>query len=121
MAKILIVDDDRSCATILARFLAGAGYDVKAVMSGHDALALGESFVPDLLVSDWLLQDGLDGITVAKNLLERYSTLRIIFITGLPREQLEAKRGEIKGEILEKPLDIEELLNAVKSALSQAA
>lgn len=51
-ARILIADDNRDAADTLGMLLEMAGHDIKIAHSGHDALALGESYQPDIVILD---------------------------------------------------------------------
>jgi two-component system, OmpR family, response regulator CpxR len=63
-ANVLIADDDRALAALLAEYLVQEGFAVRTVHDGDAALAaLGSSdFVPDVLVLDVMMpgRDGLD-------------------------------------------------------------
>lgn len=114
MSKILIVDDDKVSCTLLARLLSSEGYDVDWVTSGAEAFAYGEPKFPKLLISDWLLKDGLGGLEVARTLIGRWPQLRVLFITGMPVAQLHSEtQGLPVIGILEKPLNFDELLDKV--------
>lgn len=51
-SRILIADDNRDLAQTLATILQSKGHDVKVAFSGMDALALSQSFLPDLVLLD---------------------------------------------------------------------
>jgi DNA-binding response OmpR family regulator len=122
MAKILIVDDDPNCVDIIARFLTDEGHDVRTFESGWAAMQEARPFRPDLVIADWLLKDGSNGLTVATTFRELHPGLSIIFISGLPRESLEEELGDLSAaEVLEKPLNIDALLTAVARMLARAA
>ena len=66
MAVILLAEDDDSMRTFLAKALERAGYQVRAVSDGIDALAaLAEEGEVDLLLAD-VVMPGLDGIELAR-------------------------------------------------------
>jgi CheY-like chemotaxis protein len=65
--RVLIVDDHVDTADVMQMFLARAGYDVRAVYSGADALAIADEFTPDLAILDILLPD-MSGYEVALRL-----------------------------------------------------
>jgi two-component system, OmpR family, response regulator len=123
-ARVLIVDDEATCARILTTFLKDEGYDVRTALSGTEAVDLGATFVPDVLVSDWMLKDRLHGIDVAVSLRERNPRMEVIFFTGLAEWELRARSKAAAIEpfrIYEKPCRIETLVAGVKEALTQAA
>lgn len=67
LPRVLIVDDHVDTADVMQMFLARAGYDVRAVYSGADALAIADEFTPDLAILDILLPD-MTGYEVALRL-----------------------------------------------------
>ena len=48
-----MVDDDPTISEVVARYLEREGYDVDIASDGEDALALGKSGSPDLVVLTW--------------------------------------------------------------------
>jgi two-component system, OmpR family, response regulator len=123
-ARVLVVDDEATCARILSTFLTEEGFDVRTALSGTEALQVGETFTPDVLVSDWMLKDRLHGIDVAAHLRQRNPRMEVIFFTGLAEWELRArsKAADIEPfRIYEKPCRVEKLVDGVKEALNQAA
>lgn len=119
LAKLLIIDDDRACGTALARLFRLEGYEVQWAADSAEALAMHEEFCPDLLICDWLLGDGMFGFEVANELCSRWPTLRVIFITGLPQDQLGRQAEELPVlAIFRKPVSLDELLAAIKNAVN---
>ena len=64
MPHVLLVEDDARTAELVATFLRREGFDVGVVGAGADALARLESAPPDLMILDWMLPGGMDGIAV---------------------------------------------------------
>ena len=82
-ARLLVVDDEPNIRELLSASLRYAGFEVATAADGQQALALAESFRPDLLVLD-VMMPGLDGWQVAEQLLESEETreVPIIFLTA---------------------------------------
>ena len=80
---VLIVDDDRDCREMYARFLREAGFQVAEAHNGNQALAKAAEQPPTIVVTDLALP-GLDGYHVASKLREQAATagVPIIAITG---------------------------------------
>jgi CheY-like chemotaxis protein len=117
--KILVVDDDTLFAMLLGRMLVGEGYEVQTAGGGAEALVCGRQMTPDLLVTDWMLRDGLTGLDVASRLRQSNPRLQILIITGmsgLERAQEAKEAGVFR--ILEKPCALEDTLTAVREALA---
>ncbi len=118
MTKILIVDDEPSYRDSLELILAYEDYQVCTAPDGPAALESSGSFCPDVLIADWMLRGSMNGLEVAKALLEENPDMRTIVITGYATPRLESQVGEIEGtEVLTKPFGVDQLLEAVERAL----
>jgi DNA-binding response OmpR family regulator len=82
--RILIVDDDATVSGILARYLAGEGYDVESVADGRDALERARRDPPDLIVLDLMLP-GIDGLEVCRR-VRALAPIPIIMLTARGEE-----------------------------------
>ena len=115
MEKILVVDDEHICSYFLGRALEQEGFEVKTATRGDEAVEIARAFRPDILITDWMLRDVYNGLEVAKLVHELNADLKIIFITGMAAEALrENAEGVPIIEIMEKPVDIEDLLRVVR-------
>jgi len=65
MPNVLVVDDDRSIRDALERGLRLEGFEVTAVASGEEALAVADADRPDVVVLDVGLS-GIDGVEVVR-------------------------------------------------------
>lgn len=82
--KILIAEDDRQMAAVLAVLLEKSGYSVRAVHDGAEALREVKSWRPDLLVLDVMLPL-LDGFHVCQSMNDDLSldhVPRVIIVSG---------------------------------------
>ena len=61
--KVLVVDDERALAAVIASYLTRAGHHVTQAHTGPDAVAQARAEDPDVIVLDLGLP-GLDGIEV---------------------------------------------------------
>lgn len=113
--RILAVDDESSARLLILRVLQRAGYEVTAVSSGEEALALverGQKF--DLLITDKNLpkMHGLELIRRARLLLP---DLPVVLITAAP--DAAAVSGERLEAYLAKPFkNLQALEEAVRAA-----
>jgi CheY-like chemotaxis protein len=114
--RILIVDDDESIRQIVHMCLSDEGYQVVEASNGQAALALVEDFQPSLILLD-LRMPVMDGWEFAR----RYHALPgphvpiVAFVAALNAEQ-ECADLPTAG-ILNKPFDLDELLQAVRTQL----
>ncbi|MGO8673262.1 MAG: response regulator transcription factor [Capsulimonadaceae bacterium] len=116
MTTVLIVEDERDLAALIARHVDAAGYTAVIAGDGNRALALAEERNPDLVVLDWMLP-GLDGISVCRRLRKR-SIVPIVMLTAKTDESdrvlgLEAGADDY----VTKPFSIRELLARIHALL----
>jgi CheY-like chemotaxis protein len=82
MARILVIDDDRSMRTMLGLMLSRAGHEVRLYANGKLAMAsIDQGEVFDLVVTDILMPE-MDGIEVIKALKGRGSSPLILAVSG---------------------------------------
>jgi two-component system CheB/CheR fusion protein len=67
-ARILIVDDEAGVRELLEQLLREAGHDVAAARDDSEALAKLAHHTPDLIISDFRLASGRDGLELAQAL-----------------------------------------------------
>src|SRR5262245_47039742 len=81
--RILVVEDDRDIAQLVARYLDKAGFAAEIAASGKDALASIAARPPDLLVLDLMLPQ-VDGLEICRSVrsAEKTSAIPIIMLTA---------------------------------------
>jgi len=117
MNPICIVDDEPSICSTLESILKDEGYQVLVFPDADSFWQRLDTIEPSLVMLDiWL--PGLDGLQLLKHLHDRFPTLPIIMMSG--HAGIDAAVAAIKAgayDFLEKPLNLEVLLDKVKSAL----
>ena len=118
--KILLVDDDPGLLRLLSIRLRAEDYDVEAVDSAENALAVLGRFRPDLVITD-LRMDKMDGIGLLKEVQTRMPGLRVLIITahGTIPDAVTATQGGAFG-FLTKPIDKDELIETVERAMEMS-
>ena len=83
-AKVLIVDDDANCRTVLCDVLEGEPYTLLEASDGQQALDLANKELPDLILLD-IMMPGMDGGIVLHKLKEQEKTraIPVIMVTAL--------------------------------------
>jgi adenylate cyclase len=117
--RILVVDDQRANAEMMAGILRARGYQVDTAPSGEAALEQVRDGTPDLVVSD-IVMPGVDGYELCRRLRAHAATalLPVILVTSV-----EANEERVKGleagadDFLSKPVRWEELFARVRSLL----
>src|SRR5439155_5487663 len=114
--RILVVDDDRTVADVVSRYLQREGFDVDVQTDGPAALERALASPPDLVVLDVMLP-GMDGLEVFERI--RASTpVPIIFLTARGAEEERIGGLELGADdYLAKPFSPRELTARVKSVL----
>ncbi len=114
---ILLVEDNVDLATVYAEVLGTLGYRVLPAPSGEEALRVieREGASIHLLVTDQQLS-GMTGTELCRTLRTRGVLLPAIMLSGFPPP---ARRPAGDGVVawLQKPLEVDELLGAVRAAL----
>lgn len=112
--RILIVDDEESCAYFLSAMLEEEGHEIRTAARGSDAIKEGLKFRPEILITDWMLRETEDGLEVARQLYQDNPELRIVLISGMGFEQFEAASKRFaRFKMIEKPVELERLLQAI--------
>lgn len=118
--KILLVEDENSVRTIARRSLERKGYRVTEACTALEALdrwqeASGDF---DLLLTDMVMPEGLNGLALAKQLLEQKPSLKVIIASGYSEDLARmGEMGAIRMEFLPKPFDIATLNGTVRRCL----
>ena len=119
--KVLVVDDSRTVRTFVARALSEAGYDTIQASDGREAVEVAGKYRPDLAVLD-VQMPYLDGYGVCQEFQRMgapYSEIPIVFLTSVDSNALELLGDEL-GAYLQKPVQVEQLLETVSRFLMPA-
>ena len=117
--KILLVDDEKDFTEVLSERMETRGFSVEIADSGLVAIEKVKVQSYDVIILD-LAMPGMDGIDVLKILLKENPDFQIIFLTGhatLEKGIEAVKLGAV--EFMEKPVNIEHLLEKVNEAKSR--
>jgi len=123
MARILIVDDDEPIRKLLAKLLGRAGYTVDVAVNGRQAVKMMGKEPADLVITDIMMPDQ-DGIQTILELKREKPNVKIMAISGggsvVPGSYLHQAEKLGADRVLAKPLQLEEVLEAVAGLLSGA-
>lgn len=115
--RFLVIDDNRDSAEVLEDLLVTSGHQVTTALDGKSGLQAARSFLPDVVLCDLGLPDGMDGFQVARDMRkdETLSKVCLIAVTGYGR--MEDKRRALASgfdEHLTKPVTLQALAAAVQ-------
>jgi DNA-binding response OmpR family regulator len=117
--SILVVEDESSIASFVSLYLKNAGYTVRTVANGSDALAQVSSDPPSLTILDLMLPD-IDGIEVCRR-IRKTSDVPILMLTARDEDVDKIIGLEVGADdYMTKPFNPRELVARVKSILRRS-
>lgn len=121
MSEILLVDDHEPTRTAIRKILVASGYRVVEAGNGLEALERAHVRAPDLLITD-IIMPQKEGIETIREFRAAYPQVRIMAISGGGRAKtadfLEIARAFGADEVLKKPFQTKQFLQAVKRVLA---
>jgi DNA-binding response OmpR family regulator len=115
--NILLVDDDPGVREVLGRVLESENYRVKCATNEREATAAFRAEPPELVLLD-LSMPGSDGWTAFRHMNEIHPFIPIIVITARPNQYRQAVDLAVDA-LMEKPLDLPVLLEAIRGFISE--
>jgi DNA-binding response OmpR family regulator len=113
---VLLVDDDHTLLTVLARRLSREGYQVQTAGSGQAALRALQGGWPAILVVD-LMMPGMDGFELCRR-VKQIADLPIIVLSAVDASEAKVSALELYAEdYVTKPFDPDELVARVQRVL----
>ena len=117
MTSILVVDDELSMREFLKILLEKEGYQVTTAADGKTALALAETHVFDLVISD-IRMPGMSGLDLLVRLKQLQTEIGVILITAFasPDDAVAAmKNGAF--DYITKPFNVDEIKTVIRAVL----
>lgn len=123
MAKILLVEDDKSLREIYGVRLMAEGYEIVSAGDGEEALAMAIKERPDLIVSDVMMPkiSGFDMLDILRSTSET-KNVKVIMMTALSSDDQRA-RGEALGAdryLVKSQVGIEDVVRTVHDVLGDS-
>ena len=120
MSKILVLEDDAKLRELLRETLENEGHVVADAADGDAGIRAFKRSPADLVISDIFMPEK-DGLDVIRELKGDFPEVKIIAISGGGRIEkgtyLMAASGMGADRIIEKPFEIQDLLDAVRELL----
>jgi CheY-like chemotaxis protein len=116
---IVIVDDDAAFREAVALALRQAGYTVTSAPDHRRALEVleGDGRI-DLLVTDIVMPDRVNGLALARMARLRRKGLKVLYVTGYDLPGIE---DEALGRVLRKPIEVDLLVVEIGRTLAEKA
>jgi CheY-like chemotaxis protein len=110
MLSVLVVDDEPDIREAVSELLAEEGYEVQSARDGAEALRKARSFHPSVVLLD-LMMPGMNGWEFRAQQKDdpELSGIPIIVVSALGRSS-----GIEAAAFLQKPFELDELLNVVR-------
>ena len=119
--RVLFVDDEEELVSAVVERLELRGFDAEGATSGSKALELIASRTFDAVVAD-VKMPGLGGLELARDLKLRRPEVNVILLSGHGSSE-DVEEGLRLGvvEYLQKPIDIEVLVEVLERAAAEGA
>jgi PAS domain S-box-containing protein len=115
---VLIVEDEPDLMDVAAALYISMGYEVVTASSGHEALQLLTNRKVDILFTDIIMPNGINGIELATYAREHYPELKIILASGYPLPALKLEDANLEDfAFVNKPYRLSDLARALRTAL----
>jgi CheY-like chemotaxis protein len=119
---ILVVEDEEPVRELVCKVLTAYGYNVLEAISGTKAIELWKKSKDkvDLLLTDVVLPDELNGRELAERLRKSRPQLKVIFSSGYSQDIMGKDFTPQKGQVfLQKPYDLQKLAQTVRTCLDR--
>jgi two-component system, OmpR family, response regulator len=119
--RVLVVDDERYLAELVATALRYEGFEAVTAGSGSAAVEQVAEFVPDLIVLDIMLPDG-SGLETCLRLRSSGCQTPVVFLTAKDATEDKVKGLTVGGDdYVSKPFSLEELIARIRAVLRRTA
>ncbi len=122
--KILVIEDDRETAALIAEELVDRGFDVSVAHDGREGFAAILKAMPDLVLSDisMPMMSGFEILERLTALAPRFGNMPFIFLTALTDRDNELKGRQLGADdYVTKPIDFEMLDTIIAARLAGVA
>jgi two-component system nitrogen regulation response regulator GlnG len=117
MARILVIDDDRSVRHLIVKSFEGSDVEVATASTADEGLQQASASQPDVVLLDILLPES-SGLDVFERIRSVDNKLPVIFITSLSSSETAIKAMTMGAfDYLTKPLDVARIRDLVRQGL----
>jgi DNA-binding response OmpR family regulator len=119
LARILVIDDQEPVRALLRLALERAGHEVLEASNGRLGLALYRERSADLIITDIVMPE-MNGLELMLELTRNFLNVKVIAISGGLESEGSLNVAKLLGarQTFQKPLDMGELLSAVRYDLA---
>ena len=117
--RVLVVDDEEIVRESYKLALTEAGYEVRTVPNGREAISACRAEHFDVMLADIRMPD-MDGLEVSQVVVHEFPEVRVIVITGYPSSESAARAKRLGvSDYLQKPVAPDRLSAATAAALAR--
>ena len=114
---VLIVEDEPDLMDVASALYISMGYEVLTASSAQEALALLSSRRIDILFTDVIMPNGMNGVELATYARGHYPDIKIILASGYPLPALKLEHNNLSEfAFVNKPYRLSDLARALRSA-----
>jgi len=114
---VLIVEDEPDLMDVAAALYISMGYEVVTASNASEALTLLESREVDVLFTDIIMPQGMNGVELAVYTRQHYPEVKIILASGYPRPALDLDEASLHDfGFVNKPYRLSDLARALRTA-----
>jgi CheY-like chemotaxis protein len=114
---VLIVEDEPDLVDVASSLFISMGYNVVTAASGQEAINLLATHEVDILFSDIIMPNGMNGIELATFAREHYPDLKIMLASGYPLPALKFEHASLNDfSFVNKPYRLADLARALRSS-----
>lgn len=113
LARIMVVDDDKSVANVVSLILHQAGFQVTTFYDALSAAQYALEFQPDVVITDYSMPN-MNGLELATVLQENCPDCKIVINSGEAAVVAERANSNLKFTLLQKPTDLRTLIAAIR-------
>ncbi|MFC5548688.1 hybrid sensor histidine kinase/response regulator [Massilia aerilata] len=117
--RVLIVEDEPDLMDVAASLFASMGYDVLTAASGREAMDMLEQRDVDILFTDVVMPNGMDGLQLATYTRTHYPDTKIMLASGYPLPALKQRHGQDLNDFafVNKPYRLADLARTLRSTM----
>ena len=121
---IMILDDEEHILTLYSDYLSSLGHRILSSYVNTDSILQDIDIEPpDIYIIDYRLPSNMNGIEVAIEILKKFPSARIIFITGYEMLEKELSKQDIfydkRIDVLIKPIKLNRIQDSLLSLLGK--
>lgn len=121
---VFLVDDDQDLILQNKIILEGHGLKTKTANSGKEAIQELEKGTPDLMIVDVMMENLTAGLSLARDIGEKYPNLPVIILSGDPQKPnwmlQDSKTWNSVRYFLDKPVTEEKLIATIEEVFKNA-